>query len=83
MSFIEKMPLKALRARVDLTQEQVAEKIGVDRMTYGNWENYKTYPDAVQLIKLSVVFKCSMDTFYFPFKTSQKLAKDCEEQKVG
>lgn len=72
---MEKLPLKALRAKVGLTQEQVAKKVGVDRITYGRWENYKSYPDAMQLIKLAELFECSMDTFYFPTCTSLKLAK--------
>lgn len=70
MSDLNKLPLKALRARVNLTQQQAAESVGVDRLTYGKWENYQTFPDAIQLIKLSHVFKCSLDTFYFPFRAS-------------
>ncbi len=70
MSDISKLPLKALRARVDLTQQQVAEKVGVDRLTYGKWENYQTFPDAPQLIRLSEIFECSLDAFYFPLNAS-------------
>lgn len=70
MSDISKLPLKALRARANLTQQQVAEKIGINRMTYSQWENYQTFPDALQLIKLSQIFACSMDTFYFPLAAS-------------
>ena len=70
MSDLGKLPLKALRARVDLTQQEVADKVGVDRLTYGKWENYQTYPDAIQLIKLSEIFECSLDTFYFPLIAS-------------
>lgn len=70
MSDINKLPLKALRARVDLTQQQVAEIVGVDRLTYGKWENYQTFPDAKQLIILSHLFECSMDAFYFPLDAS-------------
>lgn len=70
MSEISKLPLKALRARVDLTQQQVAEKVGVDRLTYGKWENYQTFPDAPQLIRLSKIFECSLDAFYFPLNAS-------------
>lgn len=76
---MDKLPLKALRAKVGLTQEQVAKKIGVDRVTYGKWENYKRYPDAMQLIKLAELFECSMDTFYFPSSTNLKLAKGVRE----
>jgi transcriptional regulator with XRE-family HTH domain len=70
LSDISKLPLKALRARANLTQQQVAVKVGVNRLTYGQWENYKTFPDALQLMKLSQIFGCSMDTFYFPLIAS-------------
>ena len=63
---MEKLPLKAHRALNDMSQQDVAEKVGVNRMTYANWEKYETFPDAVQLIKLAQIFKCSLDAFYFP-----------------
>lgn len=66
MKSIDKLPLKALRSRVGLTQKEVADVVGVDRLTYGKWENYQTFPDALQLIKLSQIFECSLDAFYFP-----------------
>lgn len=75
MDKLSKLPLRALRASVGLTQEQVADAIGVNRNTYANWEKYITFPDVPQLLSLSRLFKCSLDTFYFPEKTSLKLAK--------
>ena len=53
-----------------MTQSDVAEAVGVGRLTYASWERYETFPDAIQLIKLSEVFKCSLDAFYFPDTTS-------------
>lgn len=67
---MEKLPLKAHRALNDMSQQEVAEKVGVNRMTYSNWEKYETFPDAIQLIKLAQVFKCSLDAFYFPINAS-------------
>ena len=67
---MEKLPLKAHRALNDMSQQDVAEKVGVNRMTYANWEKYETFPDAVQLIKLAQIFKCSLDAFYFPVNSS-------------
>lgn len=66
---MEKSTLKVLRAKADMTQKEVAEGIGVNRATYGKWENYESFPNAVQLIKLSIIFKCSLDAFYFPVVT--------------
>ena len=63
---MEKLSLKVLRVKADLTQTETADKIGVNRTTYGKWENYETFPDAIQLIKLSKIFNCPLDAFYFP-----------------
>lgn len=65
-----KLPIKALRATKNLTQKEVAEKLGINRNTYSSWENYKTFPSLPQLIRLSEVFECSLDTFYFPKNAS-------------
>lgn len=67
---MEKFPLKVHRAMCGMSQKEVAAEVGVNRMTYANWEKYETFPDAVQLIKLAQVFKCSMDAFYFPLDAS-------------
>ena len=54
---------KLLRARTkaNLTQEQVAEALGVSRQTISNWENEKSYPDVNSLVLLSEVFQTSID----------------------
>ena len=62
--------LKELRIAKQMTQEQVADALGVSRVTYLKWERYETYPDAQQLVKLADVFGCSLDHFYFPVKTN-------------
>ena len=67
---MEKLPFKAHRAMQDMTQAEVACAVGVGRLTYASWEKYETFPDALQLIKLSEVFKCSLADFYFPNETS-------------
>ena len=37
--------IKAARIEKKLTQEQVAELLGVSRQTISNWENEKSYPE--------------------------------------
>lgn len=53
--------LKNSRAKAGLTQETVAEKIGVSRQTISNWENNKSYPDIVSVINLSDLYSISFD----------------------
>lgn len=77
----EKLPMKVLRVAANLTQREAAEQIGVNKNTYSNWERYKTYPDAMQLIKMSKAFECSMDAFYFPTDASSKRANNEKIQR--
>ena len=53
--------LKAARSRAGLTQEQVAEHLFVSRQTISNWENEKSYPDIVSVVRLSDLYSISLD----------------------
>ena len=54
--------LKAARLAAGMTQEQIAEALGVSRQTVSNWENGRTYPDIVSVVKLSDIYEISLDT---------------------
>ena len=53
--------LQKARLQAKLTQEQVAESLGVSRQTISNWENEKTYPDIINVIKMSDLYAVSLD----------------------
>lgn len=53
--------IKAARHNAGLTQEQAAESLGVSRQTMSNWENGKTYPDIVNVVKMSDLYNISLD----------------------
>lgn len=53
--------LKKSRLESKLTQEKVAEEIQVSRQTISNWENEKSYPDIISVIKLSDLYNISLD----------------------
>ena len=53
--------IKEARMEAQLTQEQVADELGISRQTMSNWENNKTYPDIVSVIKMSDLYKVSLD----------------------
>ena len=53
--------IKNRRTEAGLCQEELAEQIFVTRQTLSNWENNKTYPDINSLLRLSKVFKVSLD----------------------
>lgn len=53
--------LRNARTRSGFTQEKAAEGIGVARQTISNWENEKSYPDIVSVIRLSTLYSVSLD----------------------
>lgn len=55
------LKIKNARTAAKLTQEQAAEALGVSRQTISNWENQKTYPDIVSVIKMSDLYDISLD----------------------
>jgi len=44
-----------------MTQEELAEKMGVSRQTISKWELDATYPEMDKVIELCKLFSCSMD----------------------
>ena len=53
--------IKKYRNELEIFQEKLAEMIYVSRQSISNWENDKNYPDINSLIRLSEVFKISLD----------------------
>lgn len=50
-----------LRKKQNITQEELAEKIGVTRQTISKWELGETHPDINQAKNLSMIFNISLD----------------------
>lgn len=53
--------IKEARINARLTQDQTADALGVTRQTVSNWENEKTYPDIISVIKMSDLYSISLD----------------------
>ena len=62
--------IKAARLKKKMTQVQVAELLGVSRQTISNWENEKSYPDIISVIKMSDYYEASLD---YLLKGEQKM----------
>ncbi|GAA0351433.1 helix-turn-helix transcriptional regulator [Bacillus horti] len=56
--------LKVHRAKHNLTQEQLAELIGVTRKTINTIENGKFMPSAILAIKLAKVFEVAVEELF-------------------
>ena len=53
--------IRKYRTEMELSQDELAEKIFVSRQTISNWENNKNYPDVKSLLLLSCLFNVSLD----------------------
>ena len=61
-----KVTLKAARVNANISQQAMAELLGVSSCTLRSWENDKTFPDAVQLARMCHVYHVSMDDIILP-----------------
>ena len=68
--------LKEVRERAGLTQEQVALSVMVSRQTISNWENGRSLPDIISILKLSDLYCISVDEL---LKGDQKMQKKLEK----
>lgn len=59
-----KNTLKVERAILNLTQEELAEKIGVSRQTINSIEANRYVPSTVLALKLSALFKKPVNEFF-------------------
>ena len=59
-----KTRIKELRARYDLTQEQLADKVGVTRMTIVFLEKGKYNPSIKLAYKIAVALKTTIDDLF-------------------
>lgn len=59
MTFAEK--LKSIRKQAGMSQEQLAEKLGVSRQAVTKWETDAGIPDTPNIIALSALFDISID----------------------
>ena len=56
----------ALRDKAKLTQEELAEKLGVDRSTVTKWETGGALPRASMLPKIASILGCAIDDLFCP-----------------
>ena len=56
--------IKAKRRDCDLTQEELANMLGVSKAAVSKWENNESYPDITTLPKISRLFHITMDELF-------------------
>ena len=65
--------LQAIRKDKKLSQEDLAEKLNISRQAVAKWEAGQAYPDIDNLIKLSELFKITIDSM---IKNTSACSKD-------
>lgn len=74
MEFSQK--LIALRRREGLSQEQLADQLGVTRQSVSKWESGTAMPELVKLIALSEMFGVSVDYMVKDYMEEQERAAE-------
>lgn len=71
MSGISFNNLKRLRIINNLTQEDIAEKLGVTRQAVAKWERGETKPDIESCIKLADLYQMTVDRLLRQYDQSE------------
>ena len=56
-----KLNIRKIRESNELTQEQLADKLGIGRTTVTMWESGESLPRADKLKKLAEILNCTVD----------------------
>ena len=73
MDFSER--LLTLRKSLDLTQEQLAEKLNVSRQSVSKWESGQSVPELDIIVALSVIFGVTTDSLLKPSEMTELSVK--------
>ena len=71
------------RKKAGLSQETVAEKLGVSRQTISKWETDETVPDIYQAKRLAKLYNLSLDElieFDIDVKEIEEVIKNTDEE---
>ena len=79
MKFNEK--LQKLRKEKGMSQEALADELGVSRQAVSKWENGQVYPETEKLIQLGRLFHVSID--YLLNEENEQGVQDTADQDEG
>ena len=71
--------LKELRNHNNLTQEQIAEKLGVSQRSVSRWENGNTMPDISVLIELADYYEVDLREILNGERKMEIMTEDLKE----
>ena len=68
--------LQKLRKEKGLSQEQLAEKLGVTRQSVSKWESGASYPEMDKIVAICNMFHCDLDVLINKDVTEERQRKD-------
>ena len=75
--------IKHYRKQAGLSQEKMAEKIGVSRQAITKWENGTGTPDIANLMAIADLFRISVDELLSNEKSEKKQSNCIYESRTG
>ena len=69
--------LKRLRKERHMTQENVADALGISTQSVSKWEREESYPDITLLPALANLYQTSVDTILGMEQINDKCQRDC------
>jgi DNA-binding XRE family transcriptional regulator len=66
-----RISIKAARINADMTQEELANDLGINKATIVNWENGTSEPKISQLQRISELSGIPIDFIYVPLKAKK------------
>lgn len=63
--------LAAARVNAEMTQEEVAKRMGLNKQTICNWENGKVIPKRAQLEMMCKIYSIPVDNIFLPNKPNK------------
>ena len=67
--------LKALRSRANISQQQLADNIGVSQQSVNKYENHSVEPDIATLVSIANYFSTSVDYLVGNTDVERKIEK--------
>ena len=61
------MRIRELREKCNLTQQDVADRLDVERSTVAKWEAGASKPRAERLFRLADLFVCPINDLFYPY----------------
>lgn len=71
-----KIKLAAVRVNAGLSQQEMADKMGVSRITIGNWESYKVKMSEADIQMYASICEFPRDNIFLPYEFAKRELKE-------